>query len=72
MSRRQRQFDELLTLCCTGAVAHAIDLAFEHFAYFGRDEAIIVLLAQAIDDTDAAARVRHRFAELCESCDHRP
>ena len=45
----------------------AIDLAFEHFAHFGRDLEIIDLLAQAIEDTDAAGRARQRFAELCAS-----
>ena len=69
MSRRQRQFNELRDLCCAGAVARAIDLAFEHFAHFGRDDEIIDLLAQAIEDADVAARARQRFAELCASHD---
>jgi len=67
MSRRQRQFDELQGLCSAGAVARAIDLAFEHFAHFGRDDEIIDLLAQAIDVADVAARAQQRFAELCSS-----
>jgi hypothetical protein len=67
MSRRLRQFNELRDLCCAGAVVRAIDLAFEHFAYFGRDDEVIDLLAQAMEDSDAAGRVRQRFAELCVS-----
>ena len=31
----------------------AIDLAFEHFAHFGRDDDIIDLLAEAIERTEA-------------------
>ena len=45
MSRRQRQFNELRDLCAAGGVVRAIDLAFEHFAQFGRDDEIIDLLA---------------------------
>jgi len=67
MSRRQRQFDELQSLCSAGAVARAIDLAYEHFAHFGRDDEIIDLLARAVDGADVAARARQRFAELCSS-----
>lgn len=69
MSRRQRQFDQLCDLCCAGAVARAIDLAFEHFALFGREEEIIDLLARAIEDANVAGRARQRFAELCASHD---
>ncbi len=69
MSRRQRQFNELCDLCSAGAVVRAIDLAFEHFACFGRDDEIIELLVHAIEHTDAAARARQRFAELCTSQD---
>ena len=64
MSRRQRQLDELRDLCRSGAVVRAIDLAFEHFAHFGRDDDIIDLLAAAIEHADAADRARRRFAEL--------
>jgi len=67
MSRRQRQLDELQGLCAAGAVARAIDLAFEHFAHFGRDDEIIDLLARAINDADVAARAHQRFAELCSA-----
>ncbi len=65
MSRRQRQFNELRDLCCGGDVARAIDLAFEHFAHFGRDDQIVDLLARAVEDADVATRVGQRFAELC-------
>lgn len=64
MCRRQRQLDELRKLCRSGAVARAIDLAFEHFAHFGRDDDIIDLIAEAVDRLEAAERARHRFAEL--------
>jgi hypothetical protein len=65
MSRRQRQFDELQGLCSAGGVARAIDLEYEHFARFGRDDEIVDLLAPAMDDADVAARAHQRFAELC-------
>jgi len=67
MSRRQRQFDELRGLCSTGAVARAIDLAYEHFAHFGRDDEIIDLLARAMDGADVTTRAQQRFAELRSS-----
>jgi len=69
MSRRQRQRDELRELCETGALARAVDLAFHHFADFGRDDAIVRVLAIAIDRAPrpVGATVRRRFAELCES-----
>ena len=69
MPRRQRQFDQLCDLCSAGAVVRAIDLAFEHFAHFGRDGEIIDLLAQAIEQADSGERARQRFAELCASRD---
>ena len=71
MSRRQRQFNELRDLCSAGAVVRAIDLAFEHFAHFGRDDEIVDLLAQAMEDTDVTGRARQRFGELCASHDSR-
>ena len=67
MSRRQRQFSELQDLCSAGGVVHAIDLAFEHFAQFGRDEELIDLLARALRDAGVGGRVWQRFAELCTS-----
>ena len=69
MSRRQRQFNELRDLCLAGGVARAIDLAFEHFAHFGRDDEILALLARAIEDAGAGGCVPRRFAELCYSDD---
>jgi hypothetical protein len=64
MGRRQRQTDELRALCRTGGVARAVDLAFEHFAVFGRDDGLVALLAVAIERADVPADVRRRFAEL--------
>ena len=64
VSRRQRQLDELHALCDAGALARAIDLAFEHFAHFGRDDGIVDLLAVAVEAPQASERVRGRFAEL--------
>jgi hypothetical protein len=69
MSRRQRQCNELRDLCSAGAVGRAIDLAFEHFALFGRDEEITDLLNRAIHGADTDRRARQRFAELCASHD---
>lgn len=63
MSRRQRQLDELGALCRAGDVARAIDLAFEHFAQFGRDDHVVEVLGRAVDAA-ATDRVRRRFAEL--------
>jgi hypothetical protein len=64
MSRRQRQLDELRALCRRGAVARAIDLAFDHFAHFGRDDEIVDLLAAAIDSAALPQNARRRFDEL--------
>jgi hypothetical protein len=64
MSRRQRQLAELRDLCCCGAVARAIDLAFEHFAHFGSDADIVDMLAAALERTGPPADVRGRFREL--------
>ena len=64
MSRRQRHCNELRDLCSAGGVVRAIDLTFEHFANFGRDDEIIDLLARAIEDAGVAGRARQRFAEL--------
>ena len=69
MSRRQRQANELRDLCASGGVARAIDLAFEHFANFGRDDELMDLLAQSIEDADVAGRARQRFVELGASDD---
>jgi len=64
MSRRQRQLDELRSLCGSGAVARAIDLAFAHFADFGRDSGVVDMLVAAIDDRDDAHDMRRRLADL--------
>lgn len=64
MSRRQRQLDELLRLCRSGAVGRAVDLSFEHVAAFGRDDRILDLLAEELERTRAPDGVRRRFAEL--------
>jgi hypothetical protein len=72
MSRRQRQFNELRDLCSAGGVVRAIDLAFEHFAHFGRDDEIIDLLARAIEDAGLAGRARQLFDELSAWHDSQP
>jgi hypothetical protein len=64
MSCRQRQRDELRALCRDGAVARAVDLAFGHFAAYGRDDGIVGLLAEAIEAAGASPAVRRRFTEL--------
>ena len=64
MSRRLRQLDELRSLCRSGALSHAIDLAFEHFADFGCDDGIVAELVDAIDCMKAPDDVCRRFAEL--------
>ena len=64
MSRRQRQLDELRALCRSGAVPRAVDLAFEHFAVFGRDDQVVGILATAVAEAAVPAEVRRRFAEL--------
>ena len=63
-SRRQRQLDALRELCRAGAVAHAVDLAFEHFATFGRDDGVVELLADALEKLPNADGIARRFAEL--------
>jgi len=72
MSLRQRQSNQLRDLCCAGAVVRAIDLAFEHFAHFGRDDEIFEMLTQAMENPDLAGCARRRFAELCASHDSLP
>jgi hypothetical protein len=64
MTRQQRQRDQLGDLCDSGAVARAIDLAFEHFADFGPDDDLLQRLAAVIEHTAAPESVRRRFAEL--------
>ncbi|MDQ1710529.1 MAG: hypothetical protein QOG49_1914 [Frankiaceae bacterium] len=67
MTRRQRQQDQLLELCHSGSLVRAIDLGFEHFADFGRNDDVLRLLLDAIERTAAPESVRRRFAELCAS-----
>ena len=62
--RRQRQLDELRALCRHGALGRAIDLAFEHFACFGQDDDVVVLLERVVSTTDAPLEVERRLAEL--------
>jgi hypothetical protein len=64
VGRRQRQTEELLALCGTGGVARAVDLAFEHFAAFGRDDGVVALLAVAVERPGVPDDVRRRFLEL--------
>ena len=67
MTRHQRQIDQLRALCASGQVARAVDLAFEHFATFGRDEYIIDLLTEAVDHTAAGEALRRHVDELSTS-----
>jgi hypothetical protein len=64
VSRSQRQIEELQSLCDRGAVGRAVDLAFLHFADFGRDEQVLELIAAAIERTPAPAAIRRRFLDL--------
>ena len=64
MSRRQRQIDQLGALCHSGHVARAVDLAFEHFATFGRDERVVDLLTHAVDHHPVGDAIRQRLADL--------
>ncbi|HEY7626849.1 MAG TPA: hypothetical protein VH761_07270 [Ilumatobacteraceae bacterium] len=50
-------------------MVRAIDLAFEHFARFGRDDEIIELLVQAMERVDVPGPGRQRLAELCAARD---
>ena len=64
MSRRQRQVDQLRALCRAGMLGRAVDLAFEHFAEFGRDHDLIEELAAATGSAEVPDDVRRRFDEL--------
>jgi hypothetical protein len=64
MSRRDRQAAELRDLCRAGDVARAIDLAFGHFADFGRDEDLLARLEDALERARATPATRRRLAEL--------
>jgi hypothetical protein len=67
MSRRQRQRDEIEALCARGSLARAVDLAYLHFADFGRDDALVELIADALDRTSVTAVVARRFEDLRRS-----
>jgi hypothetical protein len=67
MSRQQRQRDELRGLCGSGAVDRAIDLAFAHFADFGRDEEVLALIAAAVGHEEAGPHLQRRFDELAST-----
>jgi len=66
MSRRDRQQAELRALCRSGAVAHAVDLAFAHFADFGRDDDLMTVLTDAIGRTPADPGLQRALAQLSE------
>jgi hypothetical protein len=72
MSRRQRQSNELRDLCVAGDVSRAIDLAFEHFARYGRDDDIVAVLGRSVASAGVVGPVRQRFADLCSSHDSLP
>jgi hypothetical protein len=67
VSRSQRQLDELRALCESGSLSRAVDLAFQHFADFGRNEAVLDLISAALARTPAPAVVRRRFVDLASS-----
>ena len=62
--RRRRQLDQLRDLCRRGAIARAIDLAFEHFVCFGQDDDVVVLLEAVVGRADGDADLRRRLAAL--------
>ena len=62
--RRRRQLAELQDLCRHGAVSRAIDLAFEHFACFGQDDDVVVLLEAVIGRNEMPDEIRSRLVEL--------
>jgi hypothetical protein len=63
-SRCRRQRDELRGLCRDGLVTRAIDLAFEHFSDYGRDDEVVALLADALDRVAVDSATIDRFAAL--------
>ena len=65
LGRQRRQLQELRALCASGRVGRAVDLAFEHFTDFGRDQAVLELLRSAIECCATPAAVQQRFLELC-------
>jgi hypothetical protein len=67
MSRRQRQLEELRALCERHSLSHAVDLAFLHFADFGRNDEVLDFIAAAIERAPVRAAVRRRFLDLQSS-----
>jgi hypothetical protein len=63
-TRRRRQLEQLAELCGRGAVDRAIDLAFEHFAAFGQDDSVVVLLEGACASRSVRCEVRRRIDAL--------
>jgi hypothetical protein len=45
-------------------LSRAVDLAFQHFADFGRNEEVLDFIAAAVDRTPAPAAIRRRFLDL--------
>jgi hypothetical protein len=68
MPRRQRQLVELRTLCRSGAVARAVDLAHGYVADFGRDEEVLALLVTALERCGASDDLRRRVDDLDAGC----
>ena len=62
--RHRRHLDELCSLCASGHVGRAIDLAFEHFARDGRDRATLEILQAAVEGAAASDKLRARLSEL--------
>jgi hypothetical protein len=67
VSRRERQVEELRALCECGSLRRAVDLAFLHFADFGRSDEVIGFIAEAIERTATPVAVRRRFLDLRSS-----
>jgi hypothetical protein len=63
-ARQERQLDQLRELCRRGAAGRAVDLAFVHFAEFGRDDSVVALLANAVECPGVPERLRRRLDEL--------
>ena len=62
--RRRRQLDELRDLCGRGGIARAIDLAFEHFACFGWDDDVVVLLERVVQRAETDEELSRRVLQL--------
>jgi hypothetical protein len=64
VSRCQRQLDEIRALCARGSPTRAVDLAYQHFADFGRNDDVLALIADALARSPVPATVRRRFRDL--------